>query len=89
MKNFSKNFGISTILYLLLIVVNTLWELFHLSTVQSSFTTTPLGISIDNTLTSSEITTSFGLTIRTLVVYIIFLSFICILSWIFRRKNDN
>ncbi len=89
MKNFSKNFGISTILYLLLIVVNTLWELFHLSTVESSFTTTPLGISIDNTLTSSEITTSFGLTIRTLVVYIIFLSFICILSWIFRRKNDN
>lgn len=85
MKNFSKIFGISSILYLLILVIHTLWALFQVSRTETSFTTTVLGITIDNQLTSSEISTTFGLTLRTLVIYLVFLA----IALLIQRKHDR
>lgn len=86
MKIFSKYLGIGTITFLFLMVINTLWDLFHLSRENSSKVTTFLGITINNKITTEDISTTFGLTFRTLIACIIFLIVVLITGYIIEYK---
>ncbi|NBA57115.1 hypothetical protein [Enterococcus hirae] len=89
MKLFSKSLSIGTVSFLALIVINTLWVLFHLERGISSKATTFLGITIDNKITSKEISTTFGVTYRTLITYLIFLAIVFCINMIIQKISLN
>ena len=85
----SKYLGSITVIYLLVLVIETLWELFHTSRTESTKVTTLLGITIDNRISKHEISTTFGLTIKVLVLYLLLLLVVYILTGLFgKRKYD-
>lgn len=80
MIKLSKYFGNSSIIFALLLCVDALVSLFHLSRDESESVITFLGVSINNEFTEEYINTTFSLSIRTLYVYIIYLTVIIIIG---------
>lgn len=70
MKKILKNLGISSIVYLFILVIETLYELFQIKETKEIITF--LGISIKNKITSDNIMTTFGLTSKVVFTYLIF-----------------
>ncbi|SPC36466.1 conserved hypothetical protein [Carnobacterium divergens] len=89
MKVFSKYLGIGSITFFALLVINTLWKLFHLSRNSSSYVTTLFGITINNKISDDSISTTFGLTIQTLIVYITFTIFVLLIGYSLKQWKIN
>ena len=87
MKKNSKYLGSITVIYLLVLVIETLWELFHTSRTESTKVTTLLGSTIDNRISKHELSTTFGLTIKVLVLYLLLLLVVYILTGLFGKKK--
>lgn len=88
MQKLSKYFGVISIAYIFLVVVETVVKLFQISRVNSSKVTTLLGITIDNKISNHEISTTFGLTSKLLLMYFIFLTVVYIIIYIVRKIKN-
>lgn len=88
MKDFSRCLGISVVSYAALVVFTSLWKLFQLGGSSASVKTL-LGITIDNKITEHNISTTFGLSWETLIVFIISFCLVCALTYLTDKFSEK
>lgn len=71
MKEYSKTFGIMTMIYLGMLLIATLFTLFSTPANYSVIVTSLLGIQIKNTITTHNITTTFSPTWILVISYFV------------------
>lgn len=87
MKKNSKYLGSIIVIYLLVFVIEILWELFYISCIELMKVIILLGIMIDNCISKYEILIIFGLIIKVLVFYLLLLLVVYILIGLFGKKK--
>ena len=88
MKDFSRCLGTSVVSYAALVVFTSLWKLFQLGGSSASVKTL-LGITIDNKITEHNISTTFGLSWETLIVFIISFCLVCALTYLTDKFSEK
>ncbi|MDR2976225.1 MAG: hypothetical protein LBV19_02785 [Streptococcaceae bacterium] len=86
MRKVFQNIGTATVVYLFILVVETLFELFQIKETREVLTF--LGIMIKSRFTSHEISTTFGPTPRLAVTYLIFVTVFVLVLFVFRKKKS-
>ncbi|MFV0556513.1 MAG: hypothetical protein ACK5LM_05380 [Lactovum sp.] len=86
-SQFSRPLGWATVIYLFLVVLETLAELFLATGEDSSEIVTLFGVGIKSVFTPEELSTTFSLTLKALFVYLLYLSLIFLIFFLFNRKK--
>lgn len=85
MKRLRKNLSIGTIIWLIIFLLNYVYNLFQIN--ESGIVTTLTGLRITTVMTESELDTTFTLTLQAVIMYLIFISLWLIACYVLSKRQ--